>query len=212
MIRSARIPDILSRVIADKDPVIQTVMLVTADGELLGSTSSTYTNNSLTASTPSSTSMNSSGHFTNPSLGAVDNNGNTNTMSIEHLGALIADIAVDYQQLGDVMNSNHSSSGLSNNTTSTAVATTTTTTPGSSNNNNNDSSSNKSPKPNKKSTTLLLELEQGLVGVASCLDCWIIAIAATPNAPMGMIQARLQTIAEYVQEGLSPLTETVMDR
>jgi hypothetical protein len=57
---------------------------------------------------------------------------------------------------------------------------------------------------------LLLELDQGLVGVSSCVgvDCLVIGIAA-PNAPMGMIKARLEDITEHVQGVLSPLTETV---
>lgn len=143
MIRSARIPSVLSRICTDK--VIQTAVLVTADGEMLGSTSSTFV--------------------------GVDGN----RESIEHLGTLIADIAVDYQRLGDEY------AGLDGNTTTT-----------------------------KKShlQCLLLELEQGLVGVSSCIgsDVLIIGIAA-PNAPLGMIKARLETIAEHVQEALSPLTE-----
>lgn len=143
MIRSARIPSVLSRICSDK--VIQTAVLVTADGEMLGSTSSTFV--------------------------GVDGN----RESIEHLGTLIADIAVDYQRLGDEY------AGLDGNTTTT-----------------------------KKShlQCLLLELEQGLVGVSSCIgsDVLIIGIAA-PNAPLGMIKARLETIAEHVQEALSPLTE-----
>ena len=143
MIRSARIPSVLSRICSDK--VIQTAVLVTADGEMLGSTSSTFV--------------------------GVDGN----RESIEHLGTLIADIAVDYQRLGDEY------AGLDGNNTTT-----------------------------KKShlQCLLLELEQGLVGVSSCIgsDVLIIGIAA-PNAPLGMIKARLETIAEHVQEALSPLTE-----
>lgn len=69
MIRSARIPHVLSRICTDQ--VIQSAVLVTADGELLGSTSTTFIS-------PDGTRE-----------------------SIESLGTLIADIAVDYQRLGD---------------------------------------------------------------------------------------------------------------
>jgi hypothetical protein len=149
MIRSARIPHILSRICTDH--VIQTAVLVTSDGELLGSTSTTF----------------------------VSPDGSTRE-SVEHLGTLIADIAVDYQRLGNEY------AALDNGTT---------------------------PQPPQKKShmqCLLLELEQGLVGVSGCVgvDCLVIAIAA-PNAPLGTITARLQAITEYVQEALSPLSETV---
>ena len=156
MIRSARIPSILSRITGDN--VIQTAVFVTADGELLGSTSPTF----------------------------VSLDGTKESM--ENLGTLIADIAVDYQRLGeeyahlDADGNHHNAMSPTGGSTS------------------------------KKShlQCLLLEFDQGLVGVSSCagVDCLVIGIAA-PNAPMGMIKARLQAITEHVQEALSPLTETV---
>jgi hypothetical protein len=144
MIRSARIPGILSRIAADS--VIQTAVLVTGDGELLGATSSTFLS-------PDGTKE-----------------------SMENLGTLIADIAVDYQRLGDEY-AHLSQSAVT-----------------------------------KKShlKCLLLELDQGLVAVSACadVDCLVIGIAA-PDAPMGMIKARLEAITEHVQEALAPLTETL---
>jgi hypothetical protein len=71
MIRSCRIPPILNR-ICNGDGVLSAAMLVTADGELLGSTCST---------------------FVSPATGEKE--------SMESLGTLIADIAVDYQRLGE---------------------------------------------------------------------------------------------------------------
>ena len=70
MIRSCRIPSILKRICTDN--VIQTALLVTSDGELLGSTATTFIS-------PDGTSKE----------------------SIESLGTLIADIAVDYSRLGE---------------------------------------------------------------------------------------------------------------
>jgi hypothetical protein len=144
MIRSARIPGILSRITSDS--VIQTAILVTGDGELLGATSPTF----------------------------VSHDGTKE--SIEYLGTLIADIAVDYRRLGEEYAHLEES----------AIT--------------------------KKShlKCLLLELDLGLVAVSACadVDCLVIGIAA-PNAPMGMIKARLEAIAEHVQEALAPLTETL---
>jgi hypothetical protein len=210
LIRSARIPDILSRIITPKDPVIQAVLLVTADGELLGSIGSLLS----TTNTPTTTTDTNNTNTTN----------HHHPLNMDDFGALIADIAVDYQQLGDVLNqsNNNNNNNRSNNNNININSNNNSHNSHNSSNNNSNTSSSSSPPPtsssssatksNKKSTTLLLELDQGLVGVSSCMDCWIIAIAATPNAPMGMIQARLQAITEHVQEGLSPLTETAVDR
>jgi hypothetical protein len=157
MIRSARIPLILNCICTDQ--VTQTAILVTADGERLGSTSMTF----------------------------VSPEGSREW--VKNLGTLIADIAVDYQRLGDEY------AGLDNNT----------------NNNNGTTTSTSDDYPKKSHMQcLLLELDQGLVGVSSCVgvDCLVIGIAA-PNAPMGMIKARLEAITKHVQEALSPLTETV---
>jgi hypothetical protein len=150
MIRSCRIPDILKRICTDN--VIQTALLVTSDGELLGSTATTFVS-------PDGTSKE----------------------SIQSLGTLIADIAMDYTSLGDEY----------------AML-------------DEVPHSQEAPPQRKKShlQCLLIELEQGLVGVTACVgvDCLVIAIAA-PSAPLGSVKARLQATAEYVQEALSPLNE-----
>ncbi len=121
---------------------------MTADGELLGATSQTF----------------------------VTPDGSTKE-SIESLGTLIADIAVDYQRLGEEYVHLEDTSGT--------------------------------PKKSHLQC-LLLELDHGLVAVSSCVgvDCFVIGIT-TPNAPMGMIKARLQAITEHVQEALAPLTEAL---
>lgn len=141
----------MKRITADK--VIQTAILVTADGELLGATSMTF----------------------------VSSDGSSKE-SVESLGTLIADIAVDYQRLGEEyihMDPTIPSSSVS------------------------------SPKKSHLQC-LFLEFDHGLVAVSSCVgvDCFVIGIAA-PNAPMGMIKARLEAMTEHVQEALAPLTEAL---
>ena len=216
MIRSCRIPSILSRICVGDD-VIQTAMLVTNDGELLGSTSSTYVNT------------------------------DGNRESIENLGTLIADIAVDYQRLGDefAILDPTSSSTAAPMTSPLSTALTgqqqlssvqspqppVPTLPSSATSASTSSSGNNLSVGNATSGTssasggatgkkgnhlqfLLLELEQGLIGVSACagIDCMVIAIASNPNAPPGMIKARLSAMAEHAQEALSPLTESVTYR
>lgn len=158
MIRSARIPTILSRISSDN--VIQTAVLVTGDGELLGATSQTFVSLATTAD------------------GAGGSTTTKEEKSMESLGTLIADIAVEYQRLGEEYAHLEPSA---------------------------------TPAPKKSHLQcLLLEFDYGLVAVSSCVgvDCLVIGITA-PNAPMGMVKARLQAITEHVQEALAPLTEAM---
>ncbi|KAG7372717.1 hypothetical protein IV203_018860 [Nitzschia inconspicua] len=162
MIRSSRIPNILRKGLltdnANPNTAIQTALLVTTDGELLGSTASTFIS-------PDGTSKE----------------------SIESLGTLIADIAVDYSRMGEEYAVLDMAQPGDSVTMSLA--------------------GNSNIRKNSHLQCLLLELELGLVGVSMCvgIDCMVIAIAS-PNAPLGMVKARLQAITEYVQEALSPLT------
>ena len=199
MIRSCRIPSVLSRICTDN--VIQTALLVTTDGELLGSTATT---------------------FLSPD--------GTTKESIESLGTLIADIAVDYSRLGEEY-ANLDPGGIVPPNNNNAVVPAATPTVGgasvSSSANNSISSSSvpkgqqqiqqqqqqqqQQPIPGKSShmQCLLLELELGLVAVSACVgvDCMVIAIAS-PSAPLGTVRARLQAITAHVQEALSPLAMT----
>lgn len=56
---------------------------------------------------------------------------------------------------------------------------------------------------------LLIELEQGVVGIAACLgvDCMVIAVA-DPNTPLGIVKAKLEALSGYVQESFSSLAES----
>jgi hypothetical protein len=164
MIRSCRIPDILKRICTDN--AIQIALLVTLDGELLGSTATTF----------------------------ISPDGTTKE-SIQSLGTLIADIAMDYTSLGDEYALLDDVPSTSHHAQPDAVST----------------QQQLQQQQRKKShlQCLMIELEQGLVGVSACVgaDCLVIVIAA-PSAPLGSVKARLQATAEYVQEALSPLNET----
>ena len=129
-----------------------------------------------------STRKSSSTLFGSPSDATNTTTYYNTTGAIESLGTLIADIAVDYHRLGEEY-----------------AAAATTALDGSQRN-----SVNKS-----QLQCLLMELELGLVAVSSCgsFDCLVIAIAS-PTAPLGLVKARTQALARYVQEALSPLAET----
>ena len=55
---------------------------------------------------------------------------------------------------------------------------------------------------------LLIEMDLGVVAITDCriIDCFVIAVAK-PDAPLGLVKARLQAIALHLQESLSTLTE-----
>ena len=191
MIRSCRIPNLLQRICDYNDNnggVIHTAILCTADGELLGSTASTFVGSN------------------NPSQTVTNNNSPLppKIESVDSLGTLIADIAVDYARLGDEytaldlvypdtdgINGHHSHANAPNNS-------------------NTGGGGGDGVSSTKRNTLqcLFLEMELGLIGVSACpgVDCLVIAIAS-PDAHLGSIKSRLQTIATYVTEALSPLTE-----
>jgi len=163
MIRSTRIPPILNRIC---DDTIHSALLVTADGELLGASTRKCSPSLFPASSSDSSSLASS------------------TSAIENLGTLIADIAVDYQRLGEEYAAIDGPYSVSL----------------------HQQQQQRSGKSQLQ--CLLMDLELGLVAVSSCgsFDCLVIAIAS-PTAPLGVVKARIQTLSVYVQESLSPLAE-----
>lgn len=203
MIRSTRIPPILNRIC---DDVVYSALLVTADGELLG------------ASTKRSTSS-----LVPPAIASAAASGVGDDM--DHLGTLIADIAVDYQRLGEEyagveQQQQHGGGGGSASSSqqqqqqqqsNQLVRGSSGNSNGGPNNSGNSTSGNGTVAGSggkSQLQCLLMELELGLVAVSSCgsFDCLVIAIAA-PTAPLGLVKAKIQTLALYVQEALSPLAE-----
>ena len=170
MIRSCRIPPVLNR-ICDDD--IHTALMVTMDGELLGS--STYKSKS------------------NSSL-----SGRLRKDNEESLGTLLADIAADYQRLGRDFSALDSV---------------------------RDSQPSSKSNSSDRQMFMLMEMDLGLVGISLVsapvapdtssigmaadenLSCWWVMAIATPTTPVGLIKARLQALAVYVQDAFSVLTE-----
>lgn len=54
---------------------------------------------------------------------------------------------------------------------------------------------------------LLVEMGSGMVGVSSCVgcDCFVIALAA-PDAPPGLVKARLEALAAHMQDAFSAVS------
>jgi hypothetical protein len=95
----------------------------------------------------------------------------------EAFGTLVTDICLEYIRLGESLNHNNHA-GKNN--------------------------ANKSHK--NQLQCFLMELDQGMVAAAQCGDFFILAVAA-PDAPPGLVKAKLEAVSVHVQEALSTLSE-----
>ena len=112
----------------------------------------------------------------------------------ESFGTLVADIAWDYHRLGEEF------STLNDHATTPTESSVPHTAP---------------PPPRRlvsKMECLFLEMEFGIVGISTCnngatstnsgdVGCFVIVIA-TPDAPLGLVKMRLQTVTTHVEESL----------
>mmetsp|Transcript_10746 Transcript_10746/g.14487 ORF Transcript_10746/g.14487 Transcript_10746/m.14487 type:complete len:203 (+) Transcript_10746:111-719(+) len=200
MIRSRRIPPLLSRICNDG---IHSALLVTSDGELLGS----YNEREDTTTTTTAPSSPSSSPPTQSTNNAI-----ADQLDMAAIGALISEVAGDYLKLGNELQlldgmappppplpptppvgqqrgGDPSSLGSSVSTNAGSTVTT----------------SGKSGAAALK--CLIVELDMGLVGVSSAgLDCYVVAMA-DKTVEYGLLKARLMTVSMYVAESLSQLVE-----
>lgn len=91
------------------------------------------------------------------------------------IAALLADIGVDYQRLGEEY---------------AAVV-------------DVDEPTDSTSKKKSHLKCLLIELEQGIVGIAACseMDSFVMVVGES-DAPPGLVKAKLEALADYVQESL----------
>uniref|UniRef100_A0A7R9Z5Z8 Roadblock/LAMTOR2 domain-containing protein n=1 Tax=Pseudictyota dubia TaxID=2749911 RepID=A0A7R9Z5Z8_9STRA len=180
MIRSRRIPPLLSRITGDG---ITSALLVTSDGEILGSSSP------LSPSAGSSISAEE-----NPNSPAEP------PLEMAAVGALVAEVAADYRRLGNELQLLDPRGLQSPPPPPSSVVSSPP--PG--------GSAHASGGKGKSSSSLkclIIELDLGLVGVASAgSDCHVVALAE-PKVEHGMLKARLTVLATHVQEALSHLAE-----
>ena len=171
MIRSTHIPIILNRIC--DETTIRLALLVTADGELLGTSSAS------SRRMPPVLSQTLPPPLPSP----------------ESLGTLLADIAWDYQRLGEEFVLLNDSTNCCHNDMDHDDPVTTTT-----------------PTLVSQMECVFLEMEYGIVGISACNDhhhtndhntttigCFVMVIA-TPEAPLGWIRQRLQTVTTHIQE------------
>ncbi len=205
MLRASNIPPLLSRITGDG---IHTALLVTADGELLGS-----------------------------SCTSPDCNQYQEDSYVANVGSLLAEVTSEYKRAGNEISLilHRILPDTTNPLTmaTTATASTTNDTAGSTNSNGNIPPSHSLQQPAtlaisaihsrpppasgmRGSTVggaplqcLIVELEKGIAGVASTgfnTNCLVVALAE-PTAEMGLIRARLVILAQVVGDALHQLAE-----
>lgn len=209
MIRSRSIPSVLSRVTGDG---IHAVLLIDADGELLGSHGSPPPQH------PSQ--VDTGGGATGPAAASSASHNEKNHWPLDaaSIGALISEVAGDYRRMGDELQlldpqydsqrqsagkgdgqSRQDRDGVSNGGgfgggSSSLLQT------GSGGKNGKDKHDSGT---NLKS--LVIELDYGVVGVASAgPDFYVIALADS-TVQHGALTGRLQSLGSHVREALSQL-------
>ena len=183
MLRASRIPPLLSRIIGDG---IDGAMLLTSDGELLGS--------SFLEDNPVN---DHNGHENLPGSNPLDK---------ASMGALIAEVAGDYVRAGREL---LVSSSISTSSVYMGNA-------GDNNNNNNrDNNGNRVKNSQRKGCNLdclIVELELGrLIGVACCFPSQdeVYFVAATGDSKIvghGLLRARILALEGYIRESLVQIT------
>ena len=201
MIRSRAIPTVLSRATGNG---IHAVLLIDADGELLGS-----------AGSPPPVSLQNKG----------DENDNSKIawpLDAASIGALISEVAGDYRRLGDelllldplydLQRSNISNDGSKDMSgTEEGMQSQQDGTSSDDGKQNSESSGGNQGKDGKEKhgqgsnlKSLIIEMEYGVVGVASADQFYVIALADT-TVQHGTLTGRLRSLGSHVGEALSQL-------
>jgi len=193
MLRARRVPPLLSRITGNG---IHTVLLVTSDGELLGSTTTVQQSSAQSGEK------------------SVSNNNSTvlpGGLDLASIGSLVAEVATDYKRAGNELSLLHGIKAVS--AMNSLNSPPTVSTPTNRGTNPSSTSSSCGAATNKGSASplkcLVVEFEQGIAGVASTgsnTGCFVVALAES-NVEVGLIRARLVTLASYVGEALTPLAE-----
>lgn len=221
MIRSRNIQPLLSRITGDG---INAALLVTADGALLGSSSdadqppaATATGAAAPAAAPDE------GTGANPNAPADQQH----RLDYAAIGALVAEVAADYQRLGIELNhldpraaqqlaqqqaqaaqlsgaASGAASPTSNNPASVEVTSPSSTAGGSSatgtGTGGNPSAASKAKAPTGIKC-MIVEMDGGTIGVSSAgaSDCYVVALADT-DVEHGLLRARLTALSDHCAE------------
>jgi len=230
MIRSRNIPPLLSRITGDG---INAALLVTADGELLGSSSDAVGGPSSSPIDQNAAASISSLPIPEDHLTTGPNSPNPNAPSdrLDHsaIGALVAEVAADYRRLGTELNhldphraaaaqqqqappppppppaaASTSPPGIGSASASEAAS------PGSSSAAGSGTVAASKGGENSKGPTnglrcMIVEMGGGTIGVSSAgSECYVVALADT-TVEHGMLRARLTALSDHVAEAFSQL-------
>lgn len=184
MLRSRHIPSLLSRICTDG---IDTALLVTMDGELLGRGHAALPDDVVVDDDVDEHGASSSSSSLPPSfLSSVD---------ASDAGALVAEVAGDYRRAGrelSLLGPLSSSLGSAAASASSSSAST-------------DRSGRRPPAP---PTFFLLESERGSIGIADAGEFWTVVAVAREGTDVGLLRARTIALAGHVREAFEQLTSS----
>ena len=233
MIRSRNIPPLLSRITGDG---IDVSLLVTVDGELLGSSSDATGDQPPAPAAALAAEPSTSATVDPPANNAATTDPNPNAPAdavsfggLDHasIGSLVAEAAADYHRLGaELYHLDPKAAALA------AAAMPTPPTPSTAGGAGSNSAPAGSPSigpgtgslspvgagvarssssvPKKTAGSLrcmIMELDRGTVGVSSAgTDCYVVALAQ-PTVEHGMLRARVTALSSQVADALSQLEQ-----
>lgn len=227
MIRSRNIQPLLSRITGDG---INAALLVTADGALLGSSSDTDQPPATGSAAAAAASPPDQGTGANPNAPAEQQH----RLDYAAIGALVAEVAADYQRLGIELNhldpraaqqlaqqqaqaaqlsaAAGSASPTSNNPTSVEVPSPSSTAGGSSatgaGTGGTASVASKAKAPTGNTLRcMIVEMDGGTIGVsvAGGSDCYVVAMADA-DVEHGLLRARLTALSDHCAEAFMTMS------
>ena len=227
MIRSRNIQPLLSRITGDG---INAALLVTADGALLGSSSDADQLPATASAAAAADSPPDEGAGANPNAPAEQQH----SLDYAAIGALMAEVAADYQRLGIELNhldpraaqqlaqqqaqaqlsgaAAGAASPTSNNPASVEVTSPSSTAGGSSatgtGTGGNPSAASKAKAPTGNTLRcMIVEMDGGTIGVSSAgaSDCYVVAMADA-DVEHGLLRARLTALSDHCAEAFMTMS------
>lgn len=226
MIRSSRIPPLLSKICTNG---IVSSLLISSDGVLLGSSNVAVPipklDNNVKDGPSIDTDVNEKAEKLHEN-GAVGNGDISTlawiTMSPSDIGALVAEVVDDYRRLGSelaVLHPPHSlgrngvsglsprSTGFSGSSKDSMIAEKEDSVSNGTGVDGNNKRNTNSAKERGRLHCLIVELDLGLVGIASATSGTYVVALAESTAHQGMLKGRLVALADHVREAFSQLDD-----
>lgn len=190
MIRSSRIPPLLNKVCTDG---ILSCYLITSDGELLGCSDAHLSRDTAITAYKNSDHQPSSWDIMDPN----------------DVSALVAEVVDDYKRLGfelSLLNTAQYQGGSGSNIGSTSPSLETVS--GTATHSSSSSAKHASEKARGRLNCLIVEMEKGLIGIATATASTYVVALTDSTAQHGYLKMKLTSLANYVRDSFSPLEDS----